>query len=32
MGYKSILQVVTILVAIGPKILQLVTWFVKKSP
>ena len=32
MGSKSILQVATILVAMEPKILQLVTWFVKKSP
>ena len=26
------LQVATILIAMAPKILQLVTWFVKKSP
>ena len=32
MGSKSILQVATILVAMGPKILQLVTWFGKKFP
>ena len=28
----STLQVATILVVMVPKILQLVTWFVKKSP
>ena len=28
----STLQLATILVAMAPKILELVTWFVKKSP
>ena len=28
----STLQVATILVAMAPKILELATWFVKKSP
>ena len=29
---KSALQLATILVAMAPKILELATWFVKKSP
>ena len=29
---KTTIQVATILVAMAPKILELVTWFVKKSP
>ena len=31
LGYSA-LQVATILVAMAPKILELATWFVKKSP
>ena len=31
LGYST-LQVATILVAMAPKILELATWFLKKSP
>ena len=32
LGYYTTLQVATILVAMAPKILELATWQVKKSP